>query len=47
MPLSAIGRSFGVSRERARQIEQAVRAKLQARLRKLTHKLDADFLPAV
>jgi RNA polymerase sigma-32 factor len=47
MPLSAIGRSFGVSRERARQIEQAVRAKLKARLRKLTREVAADFLPAV
>jgi RNA polymerase sigma-32 factor len=32
LPLSEIGRSFGVSRERARQLEQAVRIKLRTRL---------------
>jgi RNA polymerase sigma-32 factor len=32
LPLSEIGRSFGVSRERARQLEQAVRTKLRTRL---------------
>ena len=32
LPLSVIGRSFGVSRERARQLEQAVRSKLRTRL---------------
>ncbi len=40
LSLSEIGRSFGVSRERARQLEQAVRAKLRARLRPVAMRFD-------
>jgi len=40
LPLSEIGRSFGVSRERARQLEQAVRTKLRTRLSPTVGRLD-------
>lgn len=40
LPLSEIGRSFGVSRERARQLEQAVRTKLRTRLSPTASRLD-------
>jgi RNA polymerase sigma-32 factor len=40
LSLSEIGRSFGVSRERARQLEQAVRTKLRARLRPVAMRFD-------
>lgn len=42
MPLSAVGKSFGVTRERARQLEGAVRAKLRARLASTASHLDVD-----
>jgi RNA polymerase sigma-32 factor len=40
LSLGEIGRRFGVSRERARQLEQAVRTKLRARLRPVAMRFD-------
>lgn len=42
LPLSEIGKSFGVSRERARQLEQAVRSKLRTRLSATATRLDVS-----